>query len=100
MNDEIAATRVEMQRASEDREIENKDFQETIADQRACQQILQKALDRMKQFYDQKALLQLKAKTRSKQDPGSFTTYKKNEKSGGVMAMIQGIVDESVGLER
>merc|ERR1719473_815955 len=36
---------------------EKADFQETIADQRACQQILAKALDRMKQFYDQKALL-------------------------------------------
>merc|ERR1719473_377767 len=96
MNDDIEATRVEMKRASEDREIENNDFQETIADQRECQQILAKALDRLKQFYDKKALLQLKAK----QDPGSFSTYKKNEKSGGVIAMIQGIVDESVGLER
>merc|ERR1719174_1003327 len=79
MNDEIEASKVEMQRASEDREIENKDFQETIADQRATQAILTKALDRLKAFYDKKALVQLKAKSTSKQDPGSFTTYKKNE---------------------
>merc|ERR1719473_1789501 len=64
MNDEIDATRVEMKRASEDREIENKDFQETVQDQRACQGILSKALDRLKQFYGG-AFFQLKAKKRS-----------------------------------
>merc|ERR1719265_1043616 len=88
-----------MKRASEDREIENKDFQETVADQRATQAILTKALDRLKAFYDKKALVQLKAKTTSKQDPGSFTTYKKSEKSGGVMAMIQGVIDDAKNLE-
>merc|ERR1719408_316293 len=88
----------EMKRAGEDREIENKDFQETIQDQRATQQILTKALDRLKAFYEKKALVQLKAKT-ERQDPGSFSAYKKNEKSGGAMGMIQGVVDDSKKLE-
>merc|ERR1719261_227715 len=81
LKSQITESQIAMKRASEDREIENKDFQETVADQRATQAILTKALDRLKQFYANKALVQLKAKASSKQDPGSFTTYKKNEKS-------------------
>jgi DNA repair exonuclease SbcCD ATPase subunit len=97
----ITNAQIEMKRASEDREIENKDFQETVADQRATQAILTKALDRLKEFYSKKSLVQLKAKSKmGKQDPGSFTGYKKNEKSGGVMAMIQGVIDDAKNLER
>merc|ERR1719502_435700 len=40
---QIADIQVEMKRASENRETENKDFQETVADQRATQAILKKA---------------------------------------------------------
>merc|ERR1719409_1559310 len=58
LNQEIAETRVAMKRASEDREAENKEFQMTVADQRATQAILTKALDRLKQFYEAKSLVQ------------------------------------------
>merc|ERR1719478_464470 len=79
---EVATAMIEMKRASEDREIENKDFQVTVADQRATQAILTKALDRLKAFYASKAAFVQKSKSLlSKQDPGSFQTYKKNEKS-------------------
>ena len=86
---EIEESKVDMKRASEDREIENKDFQETIADQRASQAILAKALARLEVFYAEKSFLQAK---KQGQNPGSFQTYKKSEKSGGVMAMIQGVI--------
>merc|ERR1719298_79743 len=52
---------IQMQRASENRQAENKEFQNTVADQRATQVILLKALDRLNKFYDE-ALLQTKAK--------------------------------------
>merc|ERR1719213_358842 len=48
---EVAETNVEMKAASENRELENKDFQVTVADQKATQAILKKAMDRMKAFY-------------------------------------------------
>jgi predicted nucleic acid-binding Zn-ribbon protein len=48
---EIANMQTEMKRASEDREGENADFQQTVQDQRITQMILTKALDRMKQVY-------------------------------------------------
>jgi hypothetical protein len=101
---EVFTAMMEMKRASEDREIENKDFQVTVADQRATQAILTKALDRLKEFYAKAALVQKskadkKSLLSSKQDPGSFHTYKKHEKSGGVMGMIQGVIDDAKALE-
>merc|ERR1719183_1364204 len=95
--------KVQMTRASETREVENKDFQETVADQRATQVILQKALDRMKQFYE--SFAQTGAST--SQEPGAeappppegFKEYKKNEGGGGVVGMLQGIIDEARTME-
>ena len=70
LNAEIAQMQVDMKSTSEDREIENKDFQETIADQRASQVILAKALARLEVFYAQKAIIQAK---KQGQMPGAFT---------------------------
>merc|ERR1719311_195179 len=54
----IADAQIELKKASENREQENKDFQTTVSDQRATQAILEKAKDRLSQFYDKKALVQ------------------------------------------
>merc|ERR1719311_405973 len=61
----IKEVEVQMKKAGETRELENKDFQTTIPDQRATQAILQKALDRLASFYKKKALLQ------ARQNPGA-----------------------------
>jgi chromosome segregation ATPase len=63
---EVAEMQVQIKRASEDREMENKEFQQTVADQRATQAILTKALDRLKEVY---GFVQTKAK--AKQEPGA-----------------------------
>merc|ERR1719506_3209577 len=57
---QVADGQVAMKRAGEDRELENKDFQLTIADQRATQKVLNTALSILKGFYDKAALLQSK----------------------------------------
>merc|ERR1719321_2238413 len=75
---QIAETKKEMMRASQNREGANKEFQVTIQDQRATQAILKKALDRLKSFY---GFVQ--------QTPPTQGTYKKNSGSSGVMAMIE-----------
>ena len=67
----------------------------TIADQRASQAILKKALDRLAVFYAVKSFIQAR---KQGQMPGSFTPYKK-QGGGSVMAMIQGVIDESKALE-
>merc|ERR1719506_3438869 len=48
---EIDDTKTQMTRASEDREGENAEFLQTVSDQRAAQQILTVALNRMKEVY-------------------------------------------------
>merc|ERR1719421_2112178 len=60
---EIAELQVQLKRAGEDREIENKDFQATVADQRATQKLLQQAMAVLKGFYDKK-FLQVDAKSK------------------------------------
>merc|ERR1719299_143994 len=59
---EIAEMQVQMKRAGEDREKENKNFQMEIADQRATQKLLGAALGILKGFYEKSALVQSKAK--------------------------------------
>merc|ERR1719213_1138880 len=77
----------------------------TVQDQQATQAILTKALDRLKAFYDSKALVQTGAKAHRKQPgqalapPPEQKTYQKSAAGGGVMAMIEGVIKESKDLE-
>merc|ERR1719454_2542374 len=99
---EIANLEIELKRASEDREKENTLFQTTVADQRATQKLLAGALNILKGFYDKAALVQ---KSTSKQEPAGpppppgFKSYSNNAQSGGVMAMIQQIVEDAKAME-
>merc|ERR1719440_2595485 len=98
---EIAEMQLQLKRAGEDREKENKEFQTTVADQRATQQLLEKTLEILKGFYDKAALI---AVAREKQPAGpppppGFKAYKKNAASGGVMGMIQKIINDAKALE-
>merc|ERR1719387_870403 len=58
LNEETTATQVAMMKANTMRAAENKEFQTTITDQRATQAILEKAVARLKEFYDKVALNQ------------------------------------------
>jgi chromosome segregation ATPase len=90
---EIAETNVEMKAASETRELENKDFQVTVADQKATQTILTKASERMKSFY---GLLQTgSAQTQPKQG-----TYSKHGGGNLIVSMLEGIINESKDVEK
>jgi predicted RNase H-like nuclease (RuvC/YqgF family) len=94
---EIQTLQTELKRAGEDREAENKDFQDTVADQRATIKLLQKTLDVLKGFYDKKH----KGASLAQEDPAGpppppgFKAYKKNEGSGGVLGMIQQIIGDA-----
>merc|ERR1719498_1303994 len=57
LKSEVAEMQVQMKRAGEDREKENKEFQATVADQRATQKLLTAALNILKGFYAKKAAL-------------------------------------------
>merc|ERR1719270_1817006 len=97
---EIAEMQVQMKRAGEDREKENKEFQTTVADQRATQKLLKAALTVLQDFYGKKAaLVQQKQEPAGPPPPPGFEAYKKNAASGGVMKMIEEIINDAKAME-
>merc|ERR1740138_1772319 len=88
---EVAQTQVEMKAASETRELENKDFQVTVADQKATQAILKKAADRMKAFYASFA--------QTNQTPPKQGTYSKDGGGNIVVSLLEGVINESKDVE-
>merc|ERR1719161_1759357 len=93
---EITEMKFQMKRAGEDREKENHEFQSVVADQRATQKLLKQALKVLKGFYDKKASMLQKGQ---QTPPVKFKEYKKNTGSGGVMGMIQQIIDDAKAAE-
>merc|ERR1712050_607302 len=67
---EIAEMQVQLKRAGEDREKENKEFQMTVADQRATQKLLTAALNILKGFYAKKAAAAAAALLQNQQPAG------------------------------
>merc|ERR1719174_785613 len=86
LSSEIKEPQIQMKRAGEDREKQNKEFQMVVADQRATVALLAKA----------KASMQEPA---GPPPPAGFDEYKKNEQSGGVMGMMQSIIDDAKSME-
>merc|ERR1719359_1589103 len=95
----IAEMQVQLKRAGEDRELENKDFQNVVADQRETQKLLTNALNVLKGFYD-KAFVQTKQhEPAGPPPPPGFKTYEKSSGAGGVMGMLEQIIAETKTME-
>merc|ERR1740129_154580 len=98
---EIAEMQLQMKRAGEDREKENKEFQTTVADQRETQRLLKAALNVLQDFYGKKAafLQGRRQEPVGPPPPPGFEEYKKNAASGGVMDMIEQIISDAKAME-
>jgi len=94
LKSEIAELALNLKRGGEDREKENQEFQKVVADQRASQKLLTAALDILKGVYEKAALVQ-----DGQAPPPGFGEYKKNENAGGVMGMIQTIINDAKSME-
>merc|ERR1719510_2618250 len=100
LKSEIAEMQVQMKRAGEDREKENQEFQTTVADQRATQKLLKAALTVLQDFYGKKAaFMQKHQQPAGPPPPPGFEEYKKNAASGGVMKMIEEIINDAKAME-
>ena len=100
LKSEIAEMQVQLKRAGEDREKQNKEFQTTVADQRATQKLLKAALSVLQDFYGKKngaALVQQEPV--GPPPPPGFKEYKNNAASGGVMSMIEQIISDAKAME-
>merc|ERR1719333_795820 len=95
----------ELKKAGEERAKQNTEFQTCVADQRATQQLLGKALTVLEGFYGKKAAAlvqqgkQSVAAGQAPPPPPGFADYSKNAASGGVMGMIQKIIDDAKTME-
>jgi hypothetical protein len=98
---EISEMQVQLKRAGEDRERENKEFQTTVADQRASAKLLQAALGVLQEFYgkEKNAAMLQKQEPAGPPPPPGFEAYKKSAASGGVMGMIQQIINDTKAME-
>jgi septal ring factor EnvC (AmiA/AmiB activator) len=100
LKSEIGEMQVQLKRASEDREKQNKEFQGVVSDQRATQKLLNMALGVLKGFYNKKAAALVQDEQQGgPPPPPSFAPMKKNAASGGVMGMIQQIIDDAKAME-
>jgi hypothetical protein len=101
LKSEISEMQVQLKRAGEDREKQNKEFQMTVADQRATQKLLQAALGVLQDFYGKAAAAALlqKQEPAGPPPPPGFEAYKKNESAGGVMGMIKQISEDAKTME-
>jgi len=108
---EIAEMQVQMKRAGEDREKENKDFQLTIADQRATQKLIGAAIGVLEGFYNKAALVQVPkvalaaqaskaSKHASAQAPPAEFAKPKSSGSGGVIGMLKTILNDAKAMEK
>jgi hypothetical protein len=101
---QISDLQLDLQRATENRQKENLDFQKTIADQRATQSILKTALERLAKYYDEEFIQTKGAKgqallQKGKQTPPTQMEYSKSSGSTGVMSMIEKLIGEAKELE-
>jgi len=142
---EIEEMQIQLQKASKNRDDENADFQQTIADQQATQKLLASALKVLKGFYGKKGGKMNKSAARDlgleqvansffdasgtsmapatsgssvtiihevnvvpagqtqgpagPPAPPGFKPMKKNEQGGGVMGLLQGLIEEAKALE-
>merc|ERR1712060_252844 len=96
---EIAEMQVQLKRAGEDREKQNKEFQSTVADQRETQKLLTAALGVLQDFHGKEALVQQKQEPVGPPPPPGFEAYKNNAASGGVKKLIQSIIADAKAME-
>merc|ERR1719379_1513307 len=103
LESEIAEMQTQLKRAGEDREMENKDFQTTVADQRATKELLNKAYDVLAAVF--KKFLQMDAKTSKLSQPAGpppppgFKEYKQSSGASGVLGMLEQIMRDTDTLE-
>jgi len=105
---EIAEMNLQIKRAGEDRELVNRDFQATVADQRETQKLLQKALTVLKAVYtktsvskEEKAALSQESSevVQAPPPPPGFKDYSQNSGGGGAVGLLEQILGDAKVLE-
>merc|ERR1719484_314391 len=102
---EVADAQVSLKKAGEDRKAGNKLFQQGMSDQRATIQILNMALNRLKEFYAPKSavLVSVKEHISQHQDAGppppKPSGYEKRAGAGGVLQLLGEVIADAEATE-
>merc|ERR1719199_2234456 len=67
---QVKEAHIALKQAGETRKKENREFQQVVSDQRATIEILNKALDRLKSFYEKDSFIAVSSRA-YKQEPGA-----------------------------
>jgi hypothetical protein len=108
LQDAIAEEKRQVKHASEDRQVANKEFQQTVADQRATVVILNKVLKRLQDVYAPGAAKATALLQRRKamvlfgapEEPEGFGGDYKKQSSGGVLGLIEMTIADAERLEK
>jgi len=118
LKEAVAEAKRVIKRASEDRELANKEYQQTVADQNGAVTILNKVLERLQEVYAPEALAEKRAAATSTTPAPAFLQAKqappepykggnKKQSSGGVLGLIEMTIadakrlkDESIAAEQ
>eukprot|EP00440_Ansanella_granifera_P070761 gb/GFBE01076794.1/.p1 GENE.gb/GFBE01076794.1/~~gb/GFBE01076794.1/.p1 ORF type:complete len:718 (+),score=231.48 gb/GFBE01076794.1/:1-2154(+) len=92
-------TKKELMQASGNREQDNGEFQTTIADQRAVQNILNKALAKLKEFYERPKEPALLQEVSGAGRPVEFEEQKDHIGGVAVLSLLQHMLDDAAKLE-
>jgi chromosome segregation ATPase len=95
LKSEVGDLQLGLKRAGEDREQQSKEAQQLVTEQRQAQKLLQAALDILSEFY----FVQTKQEPAGPPPPAGFKPLKKNAQSGGVMSMIEQIIEDAKAME-
>jgi len=100
---EVKELHVQIKRAGENRAIANKEFQETVADQKEAQAVLGKAIGVLKAVFERKEKARFAALVQEDPvgppPPAGFKEYKKNSGAGDVISLVQQIMNDAKNME-
>jgi hypothetical protein len=102
LKQEIAEMNIQIKRLGEDRELENRDFQSTVADQRETQKLLNKALTVLKAVFIKQQAKKKGAASFLQQGPPpppGFKDYQKNAGGGGAVHLLEQILGDAKVME-
>jgi len=107
LKSEIAEMNIQIKRAGEDRELVNKDFQATVADQRETQKLLNKALTVLKAVYTTTSVKKAALSQHNSYvsdfapppPPPGFSDYSKSSGGGGAVGLLTQIIGDAKVLE-
>jgi len=105
LSNEVAEAEVNLKVAGEDRKEANKLFQSSMSDQRATSQILNMALNRLKEFYAPKSAALVAVKAHMSQDadvgppPPKPAGYEKRGGAGGVLQLLSKVIADAEATE-